>query len=44
MQDRSEYVLMTNSEKFMQQTSSSLLQGTNVCNEYLLQSTYVSDK
>jgi len=42
MQERSEYDLMTNSVKFMQQTSSALSVGdSNVCDYYLLQYTYL---
>ena len=42
MQDRSEYDLMTNFVKFMQQTSSPLSEDdSSVCNCYLLQFTYL---
>jgi len=42
MQACSEYDLMTNSVKFMQQTTSTLSEGdSTVCNSHLLQSTYL---
>jgi len=41
-QERWEYDLTTNSVKFVQQTTSSLSKGEiSVCNQYLLQYTYL---